>query len=133
MKGGCHCGAVAYEVDRIEGPIGHCHCTTCRKTHSAAYATTARVEKSRFRWLRGEDRVTAYESSPGKKRFFCASCGCHIVAARDGQPSVILRVATLDDDPGLRPQFHIWRSHDVPWLADDDSMPSYDEWQPDRK
>jgi hypothetical protein len=133
MKGSCHCGTVVYEVDAVHGPASHCHCATCRKTHSAAYVTTARVPRESFRWLEGGDRVTAYESSPGKKRFFCPVCGCHIVAAREKQPHVILRLATLDQDPGVRPEFHIWRSHDVPWLSDAPGLPSFDEWPPQKK
>src|SRR5713101_1092707 len=102
MKGSCHCGTVSYEISRLES-LGHCHCVTCRKTHSAAFATTGRVACENFRWLSGEDKLTAYESSPGKRRFFCSVCGCHIVASRDGSPNVLLRAATLDEDPGLRP------------------------------
>ena len=133
MKGSCHCGTVAYEAAQIEPPIGHCHCITCRKTHSAAYNTTARVVREKFRWIRGEDRLSAYESSPGKKRYFCSVCGCHIVAMREEQPHVILRLGTLDEDPGIRPQCHIWRAHDVPWLADGPELASYQEWPPTRK
>jgi ADP-ribosyl-[dinitrogen reductase] hydrolase len=129
MRGSCHCGAVSYEVSRLDS-LGHCHCMTCRKTHSAAFATTGRVVRENFRWLTGEDKLTAYESSQGKRRFFCSVCGCHVLAARDESPYVILRAATLDDDPGLRPQQHIWRSHDVPWLRYDDAIPSYSEWPP---
>ena len=44
-------------------------------------------------------------------------CGSHILAERAGEPHVVLRVATLDDDPTVRPVVHIWTSHDVPWLA----------------
>jgi hypothetical protein len=32
----------------------------------------------------------------------------------------------------LRPQRHIWRSHDVPWLIEDAAIPSYPEWPPER-
>lgn len=35
--GSCLGGAVAYKVDRIEGPVMHCHCNTCRKAYAAAY------------------------------------------------------------------------------------------------
>ncbi len=44
------------------------------------------------------------------------------------QPHVILRVATLDDDPGARPEFDIWTSRDVPWLTDDGETPHHPEW-----
>jgi ADP-ribosyl-[dinitrogen reductase] hydrolase len=129
MKGSCHCGSVSYEIDTL-GPTGHCHCITCRKTHSAPFVTTGRVPREHFRWLAGEDKLTAYESSPGKKRLFCSVCGCHIVAAREDSPYVILRVASLDDDPGSRPQRRIWRSHDAPWLFEEQAIPSYAEFPP---
>jgi hypothetical protein len=52
------------------------------------------------------------------------------MAEREGEPQLILRVATLDDDPGVRPVVHIWTSHDVPWLRDGSDLPSYPEWPP---
>lgn len=132
MKGSCLCGAVQYEVDQLDMPISHCHCHTCRKAHAAAFASTAGVKREHFRWLRGKESLRSFESSPGKLRHFCAVCGSHLVAERPAQPHVILRVATLDEDPGLRPVFRIWRSHDVPWLNEDAEIPSYAEWQPGR-
>ena len=131
MRGSCLCGAVRYEVDQL-GPIGHCHCRTCRKAHGASFASTARVGRANFRWLGGSDRLSSFESSPGKLRHFCSICGSHVVAERQDQPHVIVRVATLDDDPGTKPLVHIWRSHDVPWLQDSNGTVSYDEWPPGR-
>jgi hypothetical protein len=43
------------------------------------------------------------------------------------QPQVILRVASLDDDPGTRPSAHIWTSHEVPWLDHGAGIPSFPE------
>lgn len=117
MRGSCHCGAVTYEVAPFEMRIGHCSCRTCRKVHAAPFAATARVPRQNFRLLSGEDRLRAYESSPGKLRRFCTGCGSHVLAERPADDYVILRVATLDDDPGARPLIHIWRSHEVPWCA----------------
>jgi ADP-ribosyl-[dinitrogen reductase] hydrolase len=59
-------------------------------------------------------------------------CGTHLLAERPAQPHVILRVATLDDDPGCRPVIHVWTSHDAPWLTNDTDLPHYPEWQPNR-
>jgi len=131
MKGSCLCASIQYEVDQLDAPIGHCHCQTCRKAHAAAFASTARVQRAHFRWLRGAELLTSYESSPGKQRRFCSKCGSQLVAERDGQPYVIVRVATLDEDPGARPQVHIWTSHAVPWL-DYENVAAYPEWQPGR-
>lgn len=133
-RGSCLCGAVRYEIDRLDMPISHCHCQTCRKAHAAAYATTAGVMREHFRWLAGEDKLAAYESSPGKFRRFCSVCGSQLIAERPAQPHVILRVATLDEDPGERPGRHIWFAHEVRWLADDFTHPPvrFAEAPPDR-
>jgi len=131
MKGSCLCGSVEYEVDAL-GPIVHCHCRSCRKAHAAPFASTARVNRGDFRWRKGEEKLSSFESSPGKLRSFCSVCGSQVVAERAGQAHVILRVATLDDNPKVRPAMHIWRSHDVPWLQDEEATASYGEWQPGR-
>ena len=129
FKGGCHCGAVKYEIDRLD-TLGHCHCVTCRKTHSAAFNTAGRVARSGFRWTSGGEVLKGYRSSPSKTRWFCGHCGCHLMAENDGSDYVILRAASLDDDPGLRPQRRIWRSHDAPWLFEAGEIPSYPEFPP---
>lgn len=131
MKGSCLCEAIQYEIDSIDFPISHCHCLTCQKAHSAAFATTARVMREHFRWLRGSESVAAFESSPGKIRWFCPKCGSHLVAEKDGMPYVIVRVATLDEDPGKVPELHIWTSHDRPWLQYEEQV-KHEEWQPGR-
>lgn len=128
MRGSCLCGSIEYEIDMLDMPIAHCHCRTCRKAHAAAFASTAGVKRECFRWIRGQEKLSSYESSPGKLRHFCSVCGSHLVAERPAQPHVIVRVATLDDDPGVKPQGHIWTSHDASWLAYED-MQSFSEWE----
>jgi hypothetical protein len=123
--------AVEYEIDSIDMPIGHCHCRTCRKAHAAPFAPTAGVICEHFRWLKAQDKLSFFESSPGKLRHFCSVCGSHLVAERLNQAHVIVRVATLDEDPGTKPEMHIWTSHDIPWL-DYEGIPAYPEWQPGR-
>lgn len=128
MIGSCLCGAVKYEIDVLDTPISHCHCQTCRKANAAAFVSTAGVRREHFRWIKGQDTLSSFESSPGKLRHFCSICGSHLVAERPVQPHVILRVATLDNDPGSQPESHIWRSHEVSWLTYED-VPSFDEWK----
>ena len=125
MKGSCLCGAVVYEAMQLAGPIVHCHCTTCRKAHAAAFTSTARVDRANFRWLSGSENPGSFESSPGKLRHFCKQCGSHLLAEWTSQPQVILRVATLDGDPGVRPLAHIWVSHDAPWLKEESEVPHF--------
>lgn len=127
MKGSCLCQSVKYEADALAGPIVHCHCRTCRKAHAAAFASTARVNRASFHWLSGKEHLGSFESSPGKLRHFCTKCGTHLIAELPAQSQVILRVATLDEDPGSTPVAHIWRSQDVAWLAHGSELPSFQE------
>lgn len=130
MKGSCLCGSITYEVDQLDYPIQHCSCRTCRKAHAAAFNTTAGVLNEHFHWLAGEERLSSYESSPGKRRYFCSNCGSQLVAERLGNPHLVVRVATLDEDPNVRPGGHIWTSHEVPWLEFGPQIPAYPEWGP---
>lgn len=130
MRGSCLCGAIAYEVERLDSPIGHCACRTCRKAHSAAFNTYAIVRHRHFAWLRGEALLACFESSPGKRRYFCSHCGTQLVAQLANEEQLILRVASLDDDPGVVPSERIWVSHEVPWLDYRVPMATYAEEEP---
>jgi hypothetical protein len=130
MRGSCLCGQVEYEASQLDSPIEHCSCRFCRKAHAAAFNTGALVKREHFRWLKGSALLKSYESSPGKLRYFCGNCGSHLVAERAGLDALILRVATLDEDPGQTPQLHIWASDEVPWLRYGPQIVAYPQWEP---
>lgn len=130
MKGSCLCGQIQYEVQALASPIQHCFCRSCRKAHSAAFNTSAAIRPDQFRWLRGQELLKVFESSPGRHRYFCGNCGSHLVKKTEGWDLLTLRVASLDDDPGQLPQRCIWTSHAVPWLRLEPDLPSYPEWPP---
>jgi hypothetical protein len=127
LTGSCLCGSVAYEVDAAPGPIVHCHCVTCRKTHGSAFSTVSSVPRDRFRWTKGESLLRAFESSPGKNRYFCTQCGSHIVAGRDGAGTILLRMGCLDTDIAERPVVHIWRSDAASWYDPKELLPEWPE------
>lgn len=128
MKGSCLCKRVQYHCDQLDGDIVNCHCQTCRKAQAAVYAPTAAVKREHFRWVSGSEFISSYPSSPDKNRHFCSVCGTHLIAERPHQGHIILRVATLDDNPGQTPQSHIWCSHDVSWLSENGDVPHYAQW-----
>lgn len=127
IQGSCLCGRVAFEAAELSGGIGHCHCQTCRKAHASSFSTTARVARDKFRWTRGEEVLKHFESSPGKRRYFCSNCGTHLIAEWVDRPNVILRMGAVDTDPGARPAGHIWVSQSVPWLEYGSDLPMYYE------
>src|SRR5262249_43222220 len=105
----------------------HCHCRTCRKTHAAAFSSVAAVPRERFRWVRGQELLSSFESSPGKLRRFCSRCGSPLFAERVGQPTVMLRLGCLDTPVTDRPKLHMWRSLGAAWYDPKDQLPERPE------
>jgi hypothetical protein len=72
-RGGCHCGAVAFEVDAPARVIVHeCNCSICAMTGFLHLIVPA----SRFRLLRGKDALETYAFNTGvAKHLFCRRCG----------------------------------------------------------
>jgi hypothetical protein len=72
-RGGCHCGAVAFEVDapaRIT--VSDCNCSICRMS---GYLHLI-VPRTRFRLLRGADSLGTYTfNTRTAQHLFCRHCG----------------------------------------------------------
>src|ERR1700744_2821531 len=71
--GGCHCGAVIFEVDTPAAvELVDCNCTICHRT---GYLHLI-VAKKNFRLVRGDKALTTYEFNTGAaKHLFCSVCG----------------------------------------------------------
>jgi hypothetical protein len=132
LSGSCLCGRLAYEAEAELTGIVHCHCETCRKTHGAAFSSVASVPKAAFRWVRGEEVVRSYESSPGKQRYFCGECGSHLAAGRAESANMMLRLGCLDTAATCDRQWHIWRSDGASWYDPKAEWPEFAEGMPGR-
>lgn len=74
LKGACLCGAVSFEVaGQLERPPEACHCSQCRKQSSHVFAGV-NVRRTALT-LKGDDKITWYQSSEKVKRGFCSVCG----------------------------------------------------------
>lgn len=71
--GGCHCGAVRFEVEAPESlAVTRCNCSICSKSGFLHLI----VAKERFRLLSGEAALTTYTFNTGvAKHTFCKTCG----------------------------------------------------------
>ncbi|WP_271274594.1 GFA family protein [Aliamphritea hakodatensis] len=135
ITGSCLCGAVSYHLTGPVGDIVHCHCETCRKTHSSAFSSVAAVADGDFHLQAVAGQLSHYESSPGKQRWFCQACGSHIYAKRQGTAHVILRLGSLDNDSlnaenTPRERSHIWTSQQASWYQNNAELPVFDEAEP---
>ena len=71
--GGCHCGAVRFEVDApADIEVTECNCSICSKSGSLHLI----VNKDQFRLLQGEDNLATYTFDTHEaKHYFCKTCG----------------------------------------------------------
>ena len=133
LSGSCLCGTIRYEIRGELGPIVLCHCAQCRKAQGSAFATNAAVNAADFAIVAGEEALTAYESSPGKKRHFCRRCGSPIISTRDTVPGVVrVRIGTLDSRVDAAPSAHIYAASKAAWEEIHDGLPQYAEIEPAR-
>jgi len=129
VTGSCLCGDIAWLVDGPFDEMSHCHCSMCRKAHGAAFATYVSCASEAMSWLRGQDRIRRYESSPGFDRPFCPRCGSG-VAGDPEEGRVFMPAGCLDDDPGARPSAHIFVANTAPWHTIEDDLPRFDFYPP---
>ncbi len=132
ITGSCVCGQIRYEIRGQMGAITHCHCPTCRKAHASAFSSVSRVDLDDLVFTAGQTLLKFYESSPGKKRYFCSNCGSQIYARREDQNHYLFRMGTIDGDPVVRPAQHIFTAYKALWYNIHDHIPEYSEWPTNR-
>src|SRR5215472_13143350 len=96
--GSCLCGAVRYELTAELGAIEVCYCQMCRKASGGPLATNAPIAAAAFSLTQGAELLTAYPSSPGERRLFCARCGSPLYSQQLAKPELIrIRVGTINE------------------------------------
>lgn len=124
VRGSCLCGDVAWISSGGFSLMAHCHCAMCRKAHGSAFATWAATPTAGHRWLRGHETVSRYASSTEMVRKFCSRCGSVVPLDPEGE-RVFVPMGCLDDDPGTRPEAHIFAAHKAVWHEIADSLPRF--------
>ncbi|WP_345790078.1 GFA family protein [Marinobacter caseinilyticus] len=129
IKGSCLCGAVTYEITAAFQFLGNCHCSMCRKSNGAAFATWGILNPGTFHWTSGETLIQNYETSPGNTRLFCERCGSTLASAHSGVVGEVV-IGTVDGDPGAIPREHIFVGSKAPWYQITDTLPQHEAWPP---
>jgi hypothetical protein len=74
IRGGCHCGAVRFEVEAPDEPVPalECNCSVCRMTGFLHIL----VPHERFELVTGRDALESYRFGTGAaEHLFCRHCG----------------------------------------------------------
>ena len=99
-KGGCHCGAVRYQVEiDADAEALSCNCSMCGRSGTLLQF----VPEASFKLEQGEAQLTDYLfNKHAIHHTFCKTCGIKPFARGTGPhgPMVAINVRTLDDvDP----------------------------------
>ena len=129
LSGSCLCGAVRYTATGEEQRFYHCHCSRCRKASGTGHASNLFL-KGTLTWESGEDRIRLYKV-PEAERFtntFCATCGGRVPRFVEQYGVVFIPAGSLDDEPDMGPQAHIFMGSSAAWSCAGGDLPEFDEY-----
>ena len=130
LTGGCHCGAVRYEVEGDTLAHTLCHCNDCRRSAGAPMVGWAVFPREAVKVTQGEPKL--YRSSEHARRYFCPDCGTGLFYENEHiWPGVIdIQSATYDDPEASPPQAHIQLPERLEWMEHAHELPSFERFPP---
>ena len=126
--GGCHCGAVRYELAGEPRVVALCHCADCRRNAGAPCVAWAMYDEAALTITRGD--VRNFNSSGAVQRAFCATCGTGLFYRNEPVlPGVVdVQAATLDDPEALPPAIQIQTAERLAWVAHMHTLPAFERF-----
>ena len=130
IAGGCHCGAVRYEIEGDALTHALCHCSDCRRSAGAPMVGWTMYPVAAVRIVAGEPRT--YASSEHGRRRFCGNCGTGLFYDNEAMlPGLIDVQSATYDDPGAVPaQAHIQVAERISWMARAHELPVFERFPP---
>ena len=116
-RGRCMCGHVQFVARFPSRFCCHCHCESCRRSHSAGFVTWIGFPSAQVTLTAGHDEHVAYASSEGTRRTFCRVCGTKLFFESTrwaGETHVAL--PTFDDPVDRAPSGHAFFEEHAPWI-----------------
>jgi hypothetical protein len=115
--GQCVCGAVTVAIDVPARWAWHDHSRASRHAQGCAYATYVGSWRSRFRILRGAERITRFEDThAGTARSFCATCGTPLFYESTRSPQMVnIPRALFTERTGREPRYHMSLHEQAEW------------------
>lgn len=126
LAGRCLCGAVHYVVADEFVYAANCHCSGCRRATGSAFKPFAGIGRDKLRITKGAGSLMTFGDEGGHDTR-CEVCGSFLYSVvRDGA-FVHVGMGSLVDDPGIRPNKHIFVGSKAPWFTITDNLPQYEE------
>jgi hypothetical protein len=129
FTGGCHCGAVRYEVTGEPVVARICHCDDCRRSGGSAFATNVFVKTDDLRVTKGSPKSFYWTAASGNRRgrAFCGDCGTTVYVWNEARPEARgIRIGTIDDASFVQPRMHLWVSRALASTNLNDDLEKFD-------
>ena len=116
LRASCLCGGVRYTLSAAADTLNICYCHQRRRANGSAFHAVLVVPVDSVTFD-GSPAITEYQSSPGKFRAFCASCGSPLYSRRDDAPDLYrLRAGLIEELPAPIELSQQHRAETWPWL-----------------
>ena len=100
MKGKCLCGKVQFELLGDIPNLYQCHCSLCRKVSGSSSNSAMRIASERFKWSKGKQEVSSYQTPSGFISNFCSTCGSPVPNIRASGDDYWVPVGLLEEQAG---------------------------------
>lgn len=134
LKGHCLCGAIEFEFQSPNKIAMNCHCSMCRRSHGAAFASQLLAKRSTLTFIQGESLLGQYASSTYGVRCFCKQCGSRLMNyASETSPSDYMSVAlsSLAESYDIEPSGNVHCASKAPWVQPCNTLDNFEEFPPD--
>jgi hypothetical protein len=130
INGGCHCGAIRYQIDGEVIVHALCHCTDCRRHSGAPMVGWTMYRQEAFKIVKGTPKV--YASSASGRRHFCPDCGTGLFYINDQMlPGIVdIQSATYDDPNAIPPRAQIQVADRIGWMKSAHELPEFERFPP---
>jgi hypothetical protein len=116
-RGSCMCGRVRFVARFPSRFCCHCHCESCRRSHSAGFVTWIGFKSEQVGIEAGADDLVVYESSPGTRRSVCRVCGTKLFfESKRWAGETHIALATLRTPADRDPSGHAFFEEHVAWI-----------------
>ena len=126
--GGCHCGAIRFEVSGECEHCALCHCDDCRRSSGAPMVGWIAFKSNLVKLTQGSP--AEYASSADGRRRFCGICGTGLFFMNEEVlPGLIdVQLATFDDPAAFTSAAHIQTADRLHWMETAHELPQFERY-----
>jgi hypothetical protein len=127
VSGHCLCGAVTISTTADPVFSANCHCTDCRHSTGAAYATLLFFKEDDVS-ITGDRATFSHPSDRGTTltKSFCPKCGSPIATQNDARPGMVgIRAGQIDQAEAIKPGRNVFLDSKLPSTPIDESLEGF--------